>query len=588
MEKVIQMPKGAKYLSEVLYFGSEYGDSLPQNCIFNKVTTGCGGTYVALHSVRPTIIAVPTKALVKDKVTQSKYAHLNILPVSSEYPFVGIPKNCMKIICTYQSLPEVAKYIDIAKWDLVVDEMHLLNKMMNFSMTALQWMMDNFKKFASYCFMSATVSADEFLLKELRGLDRVKAEWQDIKEVSFECYKAKEIKLSIVQIICEHMDGTRQGNAYFFYNSIAGICSIAKYINKNKSFRGKVAVVAGSSEHTRAKLAEVGLDISSPSEYRKINFITSTAHEGVDFYDPEGVTYIVSDNTYNNTKYSLVTTIPQIVGRLRDSKYSGTVTVLFNGTSLITLKTREELEEYISYNIRQAGGFARLYNSSKTEEDQQLASEILLVSSFENRYLRIKNLDVDIEDLDSVVYNKDMEMEVYEDAKLVELEEFELLRTNLYINGEANKDHIAHKLSETVGEATTLENKYRALFSSKNIGVKALCEIYKTNKEECKLIDSKVFEIIESIGIDNADRLHYNLQRMEELAKFMSAQEDDSVLRKVMSAFKVGDIVTKADVKSILQKCGLNKAKATTISEYFEVKDCLSNGQRAVRILSAK
>lgn len=40
---------------------------LPQNCIFNKVITGCGGTTVALFNDRNYVISVPTTELIINK-----------------------------------------------------------------------------------------------------------------------------------------------------------------------------------------------------------------------------------------------------------------------------------------------------------------------------------------------------------------------------------------------------------------------------------------------------------------------------------------------------------------------------------------
>ena len=217
------MPLRKPALSDIFNIESEYGDTLPKNCIFNKVTTGCGGTYIALTSSEPTIIVVPTKALVKDKVKQEKYKSYGILGVSSEFPLKDIPKDCKKIICTYQSLPKLAKRLQIKNWNLVVDEMHLLTRMLSFSKPSLRWLLNNFKNFKSYCFMSATVPKEKFLLPQLKDLDRVTIEWSNLKKVSFECYYSENIQQSMLQIIGEHLNGTRKGNAYFFYNSIEGI-----------------------------------------------------------------------------------------------------------------------------------------------------------------------------------------------------------------------------------------------------------------------------------------------------------------------------------------------------------------------------
>ena len=46
---------------------STYFDELPSNCILNKGITGCGGSYLELHSKRNSVILVPTIELVKNK-----------------------------------------------------------------------------------------------------------------------------------------------------------------------------------------------------------------------------------------------------------------------------------------------------------------------------------------------------------------------------------------------------------------------------------------------------------------------------------------------------------------------------------------
>ena len=53
------------YLSEVM-------NKLPSNLLLNKGVTGCGGTYVELHSERNSIILVPTIELAKNK-TRPEY-----------------------------------------------------------------------------------------------------------------------------------------------------------------------------------------------------------------------------------------------------------------------------------------------------------------------------------------------------------------------------------------------------------------------------------------------------------------------------------------------------------------------------------
>ena len=54
---------------------------------------------------------------------------------------------------------------------------------------------------------------------------------------------------------------------------------------------------------------------------RKIKFYTSTAFEGFDIYDKQGKIYVVSDSTARHYLLDVSTTIRQIAGRIRDTRY---------------------------------------------------------------------------------------------------------------------------------------------------------------------------------------------------------------------------------------------------------------------------
>lgn len=59
---VIPALKGTKYLSEIQNF-----TQIPENCLFNKGITGCGATELAIRNSLPSIIAMPTIELVRNK-----------------------------------------------------------------------------------------------------------------------------------------------------------------------------------------------------------------------------------------------------------------------------------------------------------------------------------------------------------------------------------------------------------------------------------------------------------------------------------------------------------------------------------------
>ena len=55
----------------------ELDNELPENCIFNKGKTGCGATTLAIENRVPTLIAVPTVNLIKNKLPE----HADLLGV---------------------------------------------------------------------------------------------------------------------------------------------------------------------------------------------------------------------------------------------------------------------------------------------------------------------------------------------------------------------------------------------------------------------------------------------------------------------------------------------------------------------------
>lgn len=517
---------------------------------------------------------------------QQKYKYLNILGVSAEYPFKGIPKDCNKIVCTYQSLPKISKHLQIKNWNLVVDEMHLLTRMLSFSKPSLRWLLNNFKEFKSYCFMSATVPKEKLLLPQLKELDRVSIKWNNLKKVSFECYHCTNIQESMLQIIGEHYNGTRKGNAYFFYNSVEGICKLINILRKNAEYT--YSAMVSKSPQTIARLKKCGTTPKDSDEFSKINFITSASFEGVDYYDSEGVTYIVSDSEYDYTKYSIVTTIPQIVGRLRDSIYNDKITVLFNNHELSDSRTEEEFEDYIQYRIKQSNGLIKTYYELRPQDDRQEAAEAIVMRAVKNVYVEVEGLDIPIEEIDYVVGTLGMDLILFEEAKLLDYELYDLFKSAMYINDDKprNENHITHRLGDILGEAPILTNEIKTMFNKRAVSLERLCKVYIQDKIKCEQIDPEWFEYIDYLGIDRIESCSYKKINVKALYNHMKNSENSSLKFRIHKNFQVGVTYPKTKIKDYLIYIGLNKAKATTIQEYFEVRDTKnSNGENCFKII---
>lgn len=118
---------------------------LPQNCIFNKKITGCGGTTIALKNNRDYVIAVPTVELIINKIKRVDSGIGTVRLDGCMMEVFGIfgtfdyqtkkglkeyvkKEGVKKIICTYDKLPKLKEFIDTKDYQLLVDEYHSLLK----------------------------------------------------------------------------------------------------------------------------------------------------------------------------------------------------------------------------------------------------------------------------------------------------------------------------------------------------------------------------------------------------------------------------------------------------------------------------
>ena len=131
---ISEITTDATYLSEVI-------SELPSKTLLNKGVTGCGGTYVELHSPRNSVILVPTIELAKNKyqsdflIVYGKTRNEDVSAyIKSDIPY-------KKIIGTYDCLSRLLN-IDknIVDYFLLVDEYHILFNSYSFRNEPIQFL----------------------------------------------------------------------------------------------------------------------------------------------------------------------------------------------------------------------------------------------------------------------------------------------------------------------------------------------------------------------------------------------------------------------------------------------------------------
>lgn len=344
MDYTIKIPSGTKYLSDCLA-------DLPVNCLFSKNSVGSGGTTIALKNQIDYIICVPFVSLIQNKMAQTPnvfgiFKGFKVKELKAYLADENIPVK--KIMVTYDSLPTIMKYIDSSKYHLLVDELHLLFTSMSFRYTACRNVLDNYTKFKQYCFMTATMLEKEFIITELAHLPVVTAEWEDVKVVTIRSVQCEAPLIhTVIYLINEYLSGEKKGNCYLFINSVEFIRDMVDYCNLTDE---NTRAVWSLSNPAKTGLIR-GLTTDEP---KKINFFTSTAFEGVDILDREGHIYVISDGLKAHTLIDISTSMQQIAGRIRNTKYLGIITHIFNTTKYNIGVTYEEYKKATESEIDKA------------------------------------------------------------------------------------------------------------------------------------------------------------------------------------------------------------------------------------------
>lgn len=367
--KTIKIESGVKYLSE-----SKNMDRLPKNCLFDKGKVGCGGTTLAIDGDVPYIIAVPFISLIENKCGQHSeiFGFYGDTKVSDLKLYIDTNSKPV-IMTTYDSLEKVMGYINPKEFNLLVDEYHLLFTQYSFRDKAIDKVLRNYNKFKEYCFMTATPLEEDFILDELKELEVVTAEWDDVIEVSVNSIKCVTgVINTTIDIINNHLSSNSTTNLYIFVNSVKFIKDIVAEINLTDDICNVI--------YSNTNKTDVGIkrgilpskkDGSLPT--KKINLLTSTVFEGSDIYDENGLIYIVSDASMAHTLTDISTSFQQIAGRIRNSKYINTINHIYSNTRYIGL-TYETFKELSNNEIIKAKRITSEYN--KLSEDARRAMTI--------------------------------------------------------------------------------------------------------------------------------------------------------------------------------------------------------------------
>ncbi|MBK9359233.1 MAG: DEAD/DEAH box helicase family protein [Bacteroidales bacterium] len=560
------------------YIG-EFLKELPHNAMLNKVAVGAGATSVALRSVDKMVLCVPFVSLILNKLEWCKQNQIDAIGVyangENEETIKGFKGNI--IIVTWDSLHKVVNQIDPSQWKITIDESHKLIDSGAFRGDAIRNVLDNYKKFKSYCFVTATPVDDEYQLEDLKSIQKYQIVWDNLNPVTVNYMPLKDKLHKYVAVIAlSHLQGKSIGNAHVFINSVNGIIGIVKHLIKSEeNIKDNIRIVCADNDRNNELLKlRLGLKYKrseNTSPAKKINFYTSTSFEGSDLKDSQGVCYIVTDGSVDHTKINILTTLPQIAGRIRDSIYKNEVTLIYTPNSYYSHTTEAEFKESVKANLK-------LYNEVvKDFKNVSDATKVeILKGSQNNPYL--------------IEYKG--ELRLNETAMCNEMYNFRTIHKTYYIvKDETQESFKSIQIKHNEIEYYYQPKKQPSLtgLNKLNIGeqpnFKDLCLEYIELRESpfsigTDLIESQypiIRQAYEILGTDKMKALEYRQKDFErELIKVNTLKNNDWKMVQLLD-YKIGQWLTSPQIKEDLDKAyqelGIIKnAKGTDLEQYYEIK----------------
>lgn len=358
---------------------------LPHDCIFNKVRTGCGGTTIALRNEENYVIAVPTTELIINKCNSTENLfglHGNFTPIlKNELINYTKQSGVKKIMCTYDKIPTLLEHVNGKDFRLLVDEYHNLLKQYMFRTTAINGVLDNFKEFKSFCFMSATSIDPELKPEVLKDVTEYYADWQEEQNLFITPFQSNKPYQYVTNFISYYkrngfitVNGHKSYEAYFFLNSVREIANI---ISKCGLTNENCRVICANEDKNRKKLGNIEIS-TSISESKQFNFITCKSFEGADFFSETGLCFVISNTNVKYTLTSMDIDIPQIAGRIRNKEnpFRNTVVHIFNTKGDDSYKTYEEVKIEAMKQLEIAKERVAAYNLFSPEAKKQQAKEV--------------------------------------------------------------------------------------------------------------------------------------------------------------------------------------------------------------------
>ena len=519
----------------------------------------------------------------------------------------------VKILVTYDSFRIVKDIIrhqdNLDDFRVVVDEFQSIFTDSKFkSDTELQFV-STVQGIQKVCYVSATPMIDKYLemLEEFKNLPYYELDWEAldpgrVNKPKIITRNLKGVLTEVTPIIQDYLnsefdyryvkdpdDPSGKGvkkveskEAVFYVNSVNNITSIIK---KSKLAPEQVNILIANTQEninrirkTLGRKFTIGR-VPLRNEPRKMfTFCTRTVYLGADFYSDNAKSYVVSDADIDTLAVDISLDLPQILGRqrLKDNPWRNEAMLFYKTLSPGKKVTPETFADKLRKKVKKSENLLSVFDKGNNEEQKDLSDNYQIVAkcmNYKNDFVAVNRKKVGDETVLTPVFNNLV--------MVAEMRAYEIQQVDY-----ANRFTVFNELGNVsaIEDKEGLEEFFRGYEEqgSRLYKLKYLCEYCERvgNTSILNQIHEKRFgEYINVLGLDVCKAVWYKTSELDRRLSVMSF-DTDLLDSKILSEFKVGESYANTQIKTrlneIYNEIGYKiKAKATDLSNYFELKDCL-------------
>lgn len=534
----------------------------------------------------------------------------------------------VKILVTYDSFRIVKDIIrhqdNLDNFRVVVDEFQSIFTDSKFkSDTEIQFV-SNLQGINKVCYVSATPMIDKYLemLEEFKDLPYYELDWEAldpgrVNKPKIITRNLKGVLTEVTPIIQTYLNGefdyryvkdetckkgvrkVESKEAVFYVNSVNNITSIIK---KSKLTPDQVNILVANTQDnvnrirkTLGRKFDIGTVPLRDEPRKMFTFCTRTVYLGADFYSDNAKSYVVSDADIDTLAVDISLDLPQILGRqrLKENPWRNEAMLFYKTLSPGKEVTPETFADKLKKKIKKSENLLSVFDKGNSDEQKYLSENYQIVAKYMNYkddFVAVNRKKVGGETILTPVFNN---LVMVSEMRAYEIQQVDYANRFTVFNELGNVSAIEDKEG--------LEEFFRGYEaqSTRLYKLKYLCEYCERvgNTSILNQIQEKRFgEYINVLGLDVCKAVWYKPAELDRRLSVLSF-DTDLLDSKILSEFKVGESYPNTQIKTrlneIYNEVGYKiKAKATDLSNYFDVKDCLlsidSKRVHGLKILSKK